>query len=63
MIELKIDGVCKECPYKDLILLEFKSPPEVRCRHDRVCKLVNDPQGKERLYATMKTLEERNADA
>ena len=58
MIELKIEGVCKECPFKDLTLIQY-GKPKVFCLHETVCKFIGDPQGKERLYATMKTLEER----
>ena len=62
MIELKIEGVCKECPFKDMTLIQY-GKPQVFCVHETVCKFIGDPQGKERLYATMKTLEGRNADA
>lgn len=76
MIELKIDGVCKECIFKELILVEWDA--NVRCRHEEVCKFVGDPHGEERyriavhlmrekaveeLKAQRKESQERNADA
>lgn len=53
MIELKIEGVCKECPFRNLTLIEYNDPPEVRCKHDHVCKFVGDPNGKEGIRAAV----------
>lgn len=72
MIELKIDGVCKECPFRSLYLNQFDDT--VNCKHVMVCKFVGDPHGEEALEAATKLIRlsveeglvaasERNADA
>lgn len=53
MIELKIEGVCKECPFRNLTLIEYSDPPDVRCKHAHVCKFVGDPNGKEGIRAAV----------
>ena len=72
MIELKIDGVCKECPFRSLYLNQFDDT--VNCKHVIVCKFVGDPHGEEALEAAtklihlsieegLKAASERNTDA
>ena len=53
MIELKIEGVCKECPFRNLTLIEYSYPPDVRCKQAHVCKFVGDPNGKEGIRAAV----------
>ena len=72
MIELKIDGVCKECPFRELVLNNYDET--VKCKHVMVCKFIGDPEGEEALEAAtkliclsveegLKAASERNADA
>lgn len=64
MIELKIDGVCKGCIFQQLTLNKWDG--KARCIHGMVCKFVSDPNGKEeyiRTIASMRAMQERNADA
>lgn len=51
MIELKIEGVCKECPFRSLYLNQFDDT--VNCKHVMVCKFVGDPNGKEGIRAAV----------
>lgn len=69
MIELKIEGVCKECIFKELVFIEWDR--NVRCRHEEVCKFVGDPHGEERYRVAVnlmrkkaiEELKEGNTDA
>lgn len=72
MIELKIEGVCKECPFRELTLNNYDET--VKCKHVVVCKFISDPQGAEALEKATELLQmslekalhaasERNADA
>lgn len=54
MIELKIDGVCKECPFRELTLNNYDET--VKCKHVMVCKFIGDPQGEEALAAATKLI-------
>lgn len=54
MIELKIDGVCKECPFRELTLNNYDET--VNCKHVMVCKFVGDPHGEEALGAATKLI-------
>lgn len=58
MIELKIEGVCKECPFRELTLNNYDET--VKCKHTVVCKFIGGSEGKERLDAAVRTLEERS---
>lgn len=46
MIKLVIDGVCKNCFAKDLMLFEAVDGYVVYCRHEAVCKYIEkeDPK-------------------
>lgn len=55
MIELKIDGVCKECPFRELTLNNYDET--VKCKHVVVCKFVSDPHGEEALEAATKLIQ------
>lgn len=58
MIELKIDGVCKECPFKDIALNTWDYyNPAARCKHDTVCKFIGDPDGKARMREAAKAVD------
>ena len=69
MIELKIEGVCKECPFRSLYLNQFDDT--VNCKHVMVCKFVGDPHGEERYRIAVnlmrkkaiEELKEGNTDA
>ena len=69
MIELKIEGVCKECPFRSLYLNQFDDT--VNCKHVMVCKFVGDPHGEERYRVAVnlmrkkaiEELKEGNTDA
>ena len=54
MIELKIEGVCKECPFRSLYLNQFDDT--VNCKHVMVCKYISYPQGEEALEAATKLI-------
>lgn len=54
MIELKIEGVCKECPFRELTLNNYDE--NVKCKHVMVCKYISDPQGEEALEADIKLI-------
>lgn len=56
MIELKIEGVCKECPFRSLYLNQFDDT--VNCKHVMVCKFVGDPHGEEALKAACEVAQE-----
>ena len=41
MIKLTVKGVCDGCPWIQLQLItEFVQTPEVRCKHQTVCKYI-----------------------
>lgn len=43
MIRLIIEGPCAKCPWIQLQLLtEFTDGPEVRCKHQHVCRFAED---------------------
>ena len=56
MIELKIEGVCKECPFRELTLNNYDET--VKCKHVVVCKFICDPHGKEALKAACEVAQE-----
>lgn len=56
MIELKIEGVCKECPFRELTLNNYDET--VKCKHVMVCKFISDPHGKEALKAACEVAQE-----
>lgn len=60
MIELKIDGVCKGCPFKELTLTHWRA--DVRCKHETVCKFIGDPDGEARLKAVQKVVQEKELE-
>lgn len=57
MIKLVVDGVCKGCVFQSIVVSDYdKSRPIVRCKHAGVCKYVDDPNGAEKLRATVEEL-------
>lgn len=46
MIELKMDGVCERCVFRELTLIAWSGT--VRCKHDEVCRFIHDPHGEEK---------------
>ena len=56
MIELKIDGVCNGCPFRELALNNYDDT--VKCKHVMVCKFIGDPDGEEALKVACKVAQE-----
>ena len=42
MIELKMKGTCKECPWVDILIHEVCGDIIARCKHEAVCKYYAD---------------------
>lgn len=59
MIELKIDGICKECYAIEPVMFETADGWKVFCKHESVCKYIGDPDAKERMRAAIMAHAER----
>ena len=40
MIKLIVDGACKECPLRNIKVLDGIGEPIARCEHQTVCKYI-----------------------
>lgn len=46
MISLKIDGVCANCPWIRIEIIEAMGDVIARCKHESVCKYIEEEKAR-----------------
>ena len=46
MISIKIDGVCKDCPWCKVELFDAMGDVIARCKHESVCKYIDEEKAR-----------------